>query len=329
MNKTILITGSLGFIGSHLSEFFLKKDFTIIGIDNLSNNYSQKLYKNNLNLLKKYNNFIFYKANILNKKKIFFIIKKCQPNFLIHCAAKVGVRESINNPALYNKINILGSQTLLEAIRLLGPKIKIILVSSSSVYGNNKIPFTEETKPQPLSPYGISKYQMEIKARQYSKSYNLSIIIVRAFSVYGPRGRTDMLPFLIIKNSITNKQFNIYGSNRNNRRDWTYVDDLVDAIDKIINMSRYSQFEVINIGRGQSIGIDDFIDYFLKELKKFKITSLKIKKTQKKEFESNFTLANIDKAKKILNFTPKVSYKEGINKTVKYFMENKTLYFDD
>lgn len=327
--KTIFVTGSLGFIGSHLSEFFLKNNYSIVGIDNLSNKYNLKVYKNNLNLLRAYKRFVFYKVNVLDQKKLIKLIKKHKPNYFIHCAAKVGVRESFKNPKLYDKVNVSGTQTLLEAIKQSCLKTRVILISSSSVYGNNKTPFSEKIKPKPLSYYGLSKYKMEKIAFMYYKNYHLPIVLVRAFSVYGPRGRTDMLPFLLIKKSLINKTLTIYGSNENNARDWTYITDFVDGIDKIIGKFSFKKFEIINIGRGQNIGINDFVNYFSSKLKLCGFPALKFKKTSKNIFEASNTLANIEKANKLLKFKPTVSYKEGINKTIIYFTKNKYLYFND
>lgn len=328
MNKTVLITGSLGFIGSHLSEFFLKKGFCVIGIDNLSNNYSKKVYKNNLNLLKHHKSFLFYKTDILNKKKISLITKRHKPDFLIHCAAKVGVRESINNPKLYNKVNITGTQILLEAIRLFSFKTKTIILSSSSVYGNNKTPFSENMKPKPLSPYGHSKYKMEITAKNYSEKYKLSIIIVRAFSVYGPGGRLDMLPFILFKKYFKHKPIKLYGSNEDNRRDWTYIDDVVDAISAIIRGGhRFNEYQIINVGSGHSVGIEDFINYFILKLSEYQNINLKIVKRPRQDIETSVTLADTKKIARMLKFKPKTFWKEGIDKTIKFFLKNKPLYF--
>lgn len=327
--KKIFITGSLGFIGTHLSEHFLKKKFSVIGIDNLSNNYSNKIYKNNLNLLKKHKKYTFYKTNILDKKRVYFLLKKYKPDFIIHCAAKVGVRNSIKKPLEYNNVNVIGTQTLLEGVRLLSPKTKTILISSSSVYGKQKtLPFSENMLPNPISPYGLSKYLMELIAKQYFELFKIKIIVIRAFSVYGPLGRSNMLPFLLINNYLKNKSINLYGTNKNNRRDWTYIEDFIDAISNIINNYRFNSFEIINIGYGQSVGIDDFAKYFILQLNEYVKKNLKVRKTERQKIETSITLSNIDKAKKMIGYFPKVSYKEGITRTIKYFIKNRSLYFD-
>ncbi len=328
--RTVLITGATRFIASHLSELFLKKNCAVIGVDNFSNNYSKKVHNNNLNILRKYDNFIFYKSDILSQKKTYSIIGKHRPDFLIHCAAKVGIRKSINNPLMYNKINVLGTQTVLEAIRKYSPKTKIILVSSSSIFGEQKkLPFSENFSPRPLSPYGLSKYLMEVLANYYFRTYKIPIVIVRAFSIYGPRGRTDMLPFLIINSYLRNRTLNLYGTNKNNKRDWTYIDDFVGVLNNVIDGYKFGNFEIFNIGRGHSVGIDDFTNYFILQLNKFMKKNIKIKRFEKQAFETSITLANIEKAKIKLRYNPKTSYKEGIIKTINYFLENKSLYFND
>lgn len=325
--KTILITGSLGFIGSHLLELFLKKNFYVIGIDNLSNNYSMKIYMNNLNILKSYKNFIFYKENILNRKKISYIVKKHKPGYVINCAAKVGVRNSIKNPYLYNKVNVLGSQNLLDCIRLYRLKTKTVLISSSSVYGDQKkLPFSEKMPSNPLSPYALSKNLMEAMAKQYAYLFQMPIVIIRAFSVYGPRGRCDMLPFMIFHNYIKNKPIIIYGSNKNNQRDWTYIDDFKEALFEIIKNDNFN-FKIYNIGSGKSVGIDDFVKYFILRLNKYYgYKKIKIKRLKRNKIETSITQADISEARKDLNYKPKVSYKIGINNTVKFLIQNQSIY---
>jgi len=326
--KKIFITGCLGFIGSHLSEYFLKKGYLVFGIDDLSNKYSSKLYQFTLNSLKKSKEFRFKKISILDTDTVNLFISQIKPDYFIHCAAKVGVRDSVDNPGLYYNINVKGTKNLLDAILKNDPKTKTILFSSSSVYGDNKIPFSENMKPKPLSPYGISKYQMEKLARQYVVKHNLNLVIIRAFSVFGPRGRVDMLPFLLFKHNLTGKPFTIFGTNENNLRDWTYIDDFVEGINKIIQKWP-KDFEVFNIGHGQSIGIEDFVKYYLSFLKKYSKNNLKIIHKPRKGIESSVTLADISKAEKMIGFTPKVSWKEGLKKTVKYFCKNQSLYFND
>lgn len=325
----ILITGCAGFIGSHLAESFLKKNFFTIGIDNLSNNYSKKVYYNNIEILNKFKSFKFCHEDILNKKRILTIFRKFEPHFVIHCAGKVGIRESINNPFLYYKINVLGTLNLLELIKKINQKCKIILFSSSSIYGSQKkIPFSETMLPQPISPYGLSKYFVEILGKWYSEKFKMKIVVVRPFSIYGPRGRTDMLPFLIFKNYFTNNPIIIYGSNYNNRRDWTYIDDLIEIINKIINNFDFN-FEIFNIGYGKDIGIDDFIKYFTLQLKKIKKKRLKKIRYKKNKFELSITLSDISKYKKKLNYTPKIPYTIGIKKTINFFIKNFSLYLND
>lgn len=140
---------------------------------------------------------------------------------------------------------------MLESIRLTNPKAKVILISSSSVYGNKKnFPLSENLILKPISPYALSKYLMERVAHQYSILFKIPIIIIRPFSIYGPRGRIDMLPFLIFKNYIKNKPLTIFGLNKNNRRDWTYIDDFTNAIFSLINNLNFKRFNIINIGYG-------------------------------------------------------------------------------
>jgi len=307
--KKVLITGAIGFIGSHISENLLEKKYQVIGIDNLSGFYTKKYYSDNLDVLKKYKSFTFHKLNLLDQKKVNLLIKKNGFNYVIHCAAKTNVRKSGKNPDEYLKNNVLGSQILFEAIRQYNLNSKIIVFSSSSVYGRQKkVPFEENMVPNPISPYSLSKYLMEQEAKYYSDIYKLPIVILRPFSIYGPRGRQDMLPSLLLKCIKTDTPFIQYGNNKNNQRDWTYIDDLVDVIVQIISKYDFKSYEVFNIGRSKPVGINSFIRLFGKLIDK----KIKINKKSTLDIEMSIVYADISKIKKWFNFKPKINLKCGL-----------------
>lgn len=324
MKRKILITGAAGFIGFHLSERFLSKDFYVIGIDNLSGHYPKSVYQDTLNLLEKHKKFYFQNINVLNEKEMFLLINKQKPDFLIHSAAKTGVQKSITNPLIYTKTNILGTQILLEALRLYSPKTKTILLSSSSVYGKqDNLPLTEKMTPHPISPYGFSKYCMELIAKQYHNLYKIPIVIIRPFSIYGPSGRLDMAPFLVIEAAENEKPFIKYGNNENNQRDWTYIDDFVDEITKIVENYPFRSFEIFNFGNGRPVGVDQFVSITKRLIKKYLNKNLKIIQKTMRDFEMRSNYASIKKAKKVLKYIPKIDFKEGFERFLQYYVQNR------
>lgn len=325
--KKILVTGVAGFIGSHICQKLLEHGFNIIGIDSLDDYYSPSLKEFNLSFLKSYKGFGFLEEDILNKDKIFALLKTEKIGFLIHCAAQAGARASFKQPLAYTVTNVLGTQTLLEAIRLYRPEIKSILLSSSSVYGiQEKVPFSEEMMLNPQSPYGVSKYIMELMAKQYYDFYKLPLVILRPFSVYGPRGRLDMAPFLIIKSAERDEIFVKYGTNKDNKRDWTYIDDLVDGVLKIIHLFDFSSFEIFNFGNSKPIGIDDFISLGRRMVGQYLKKDLKIVEKPRGKEELPITFADIGKAKRVLGYNPKTDLEKGLEKFFKFYAKHRSIY---
>lgn len=327
-----LITGAAGFIGSHISEMLLKDTKNkVFGLDNLNDYYAPKIKVQNLKVLKSNSAFKFIKTDLEDLKQTSKTLVDINPDIVIHCAARAGVRSSIHQPLLYTHTNILGTQNLLHSLKDLSSNVKVILLSSSSVYGEQKeAPFVETMIPSPTSPYGATKRAMEILAEQYFLHYGLQIAVVRPFSIYGPRGRVDMAPFLIIQAAEKNKTFFQFGTNENNKRDWTYIEDFAEGVIQLSQLDKYDSYEVYNLGNSQPIGIEDFITTSQKMLKKHLGTNLSVKKTDRGKEELPLTYANIEKAKKTFGYNPKISYEEGLEKLYKYYVENKKLYnFDN
>ena len=192
----ILVTGCAGFIGSHVSEYLLKRGDIVLGIDNLNDYYDVSRKMENLEILQKYSNFEFRKEDICETESI----SQWKPDKICHLASMAGVRYSIQNPKIYVKVNIEGFIHILEEARINNVK-QIVYASSSSVYGlNKKVPFSEEDKIETCnSPYATSKMAMELYAKTYHQLYNLNLIGLRFFTVYGPRGRPDMAPYKFLK----------------------------------------------------------------------------------------------------------------------------------
>lgn len=319
--KIILISGVAGFIGSHLAQYFLEKKYQVFGFDNLSNPYTKKYYQNNLKLLNTFSGFNFKKIDLFDLKSLKKFAGKTKIDYLIHAAAKTGIAESFKQREEYFRVNIKGTILLVNLISKLNNKCKIIIMSSSSVYGNQKrLPINENVPLQPISPYGESKRQMEKEVAHLAYQKKLNITIVRPFSIYGPRGRRNMAPYLLYQAIKNQQSFTIFGNNNTNQRDWTYIDDFVNGITQIVKKG-INGFTIFNLGTGFPIGIEDFVNQatiFFPDKSKVNI----IKKPHR-NFEINITWADINKARKIFCFRPKTKFAEGILKTYRAFSHEK------
>ena len=327
----ILITGSSGFIGFHVSKRLLDKGFKIVGYDSMNNYYDINLKRSRLNILKKYKNFSFQKGYIENEKLLYKKVSKFKPKVIIHLAAQAGVRYSIENPDIYLKTNILGTFNVIKAANKI--KVKhLIIGSSSSVYGaNKKFPFREIDKTDhQVSVYAATKKSTESLAHSYSSLWKLPITMLRFFTVYGPWGRPDMAYFKFTKKILSQKKIDIYNKGKM-YRDYTYIDDIVDGICKLLNkapskkqinkfkndsLSPVAPFRILNIGNTKKISLINFINTLEKELKK------KIKKNylpmQKGDVHS--TLSDSTLLKKITGYNPKTNYKNGIRKFITWYL---------
>jgi len=328
----ILITGSSGFIGFHLSKFLLEKGNTIHGVDSMNNYYDVNLKEARLKILLKYKKFSFSKIKLENNKKIENVFIRFKPQIVIHLAAQAGVRYSIDKPRVYLKSNIDGTFNVIES----SYKIKVkhlIMASSSSVYGaNKKIPFKEIDKTETqLSIYASTKKSNESMAHSYSNIWNIPITMLRFFTVYGPWGRPDMALFKFTKGIIENKKIDIY-NNGKMYRDFTYIDDIVNGIDLLINkppslkhrkkykndsLSSVAPFRVLNIGNTKKVYLLNFIKEIEKELGKKAIKNyMPLQKGDVKQ-----TLSDTSLLKSITKYNPKTNYKIGIKKFIHWYLK--------
>ncbi len=332
MKKNILITGSAGFIGFHLTKLLLEKNYNIIGIDALTDYYDVKLKKERLKILKKSKNFHFFKIKLENKTQINKIFKRYRPVGIIHLAAQAGVRHSIEHPEDYISTNIIGTFNILESCRNFKPK-HILIASTSSVYGaNDKIPFKETDKADDqVSIYAATKKSTEVLGHSYSYNFSLPITFFRFFTVYGPWGRPDMALFLFTKNILENKKINVFNYGKM-YRDYTYVEDLVKSIQLLINkppkivkrnkingdsISPVAPFRIINIGNSKKVQLIEFIKILEKELgKKAKINLMPM---QQGDVEKTF--ADTTLLKKLTGYKGKTNIKIGIKHFVKWYKE--------
>ena len=313
--KRILLTGCCGFIGWKTGEKLLQKGFQVFGIDDLNDYYDVKLKEWRLSNLKEYPNFEFKRMDICEKEKLKKVVKNFLPDIIINLAARAGVRASIKNPEAYFRTNTLGTLNLLEISKNTGIK-KFILASTSSLYADQKMPFSESLPVnQPISPYAASKKAAEVLCYTYHYLYGIDITIFRYFTVYGPCGRPDMSIFKFIKLIDEGENITVYGDG-NQSRDFTYVDDIAEGTIMGINLTG---FEIINLGGNKPYRLNHAISLIEKNLgKKAKIEYKPFHKADMKA-----TWADISKAKKLLNWQPKIDLKVGIERTCKWYIENK------
>jgi len=313
--KKVLVTGSAGFIGMHLCLKLLKT-FQVVGIDNINNYYDIKLKQSRLKILKNNKKFIFYKSDINNFKYIYEIFKKVKPDVVINLAAQAGVRYSLKHPRKYLSTNINGFFNILECCRIFKVK-KLLYSSSSSVYGSQiSGPFKESSNTdRPLSIYAATKKSNELMANVYNHLYDTKCIGLRFFTVYGPWGRPDMALFSFVKSIIKKNIIKIYGKGKL-RRDFTYIDDIVDQVEKIIKLDlKFYNNQILNMGGGKPMKLMNFIKIIEKHLSiKAKIKFIRTPKTDVK-----FTYADPSRLQKLTKLNFKTDINNGIFNFVKWY----------
>ena len=312
----IIVTGAAGFIGFHLSLKLIKSGFNVIGIDNINEYYDIELKKNRIKQLKKYKNFVFKKIDI-NNLGLKNYLKKNKIKIIVHLAAQAGVRYSIQHPELYFESNLKGFFNILEISRFL--KIKhLVFASTSSVYGNNKnFPLKEEyNTDKPLSFYAATKKSNEVLAHSYSNIYKLPITGLRFFTVYGPYGRPDMALYLFTKKILNNSKLALFNNGRH-ERDFTYIDDVTDGIiGAIKNPSRESvPFRIFNLGSDNPRKLKSYLKLIENNLSK----KGSIKKLPLQKGDVIKTHASIDRAKKYIKYSPKITIDIGIKKFIEWY----------
>lgn len=308
----IVVTGGAGFIGSTLIERLLRDKHRVVCIDNFDPYYDPNIKKKNIRDLQKNSLLTFVRGDIRKKSSLSSILKKYTPETIIHLAAKVGVRASILYPREYMETNLGATRYVLDS--MVAHSIpNIIFASSSSVYGNSSnILFSERNICEPISPYGVSKYEAEKLIAQYKKKYNFHATILRFFTVYGPKGRPDMAPYLFVDRISKGKPITKFGTGES-KRDYTYVDDIVDGIVRAIH-KKYT-FEIMNLGSGRPISLNRFIHLAEKLITKQAI----IQESSIQPGELSLTHADIRRAKKLLGYKPKVKIEEGLHRLIRWY----------
>ena len=327
----ILVTGAAGFIGFHLTKRLLTVDINVIGVDNINDYYDVNLKNNRLKILKENPDFEFHKLDLSNKEKLNQLFKDRTIDIVINLAAQAGVRYSIENPDSYVNSNLVGFVNILEVCRQNNVK-HLIYASSSSVYGaNTNIPFsTKDPVDHPVSLYAATKKSNELMAHTYSHLYNIPTTGLRFFTVYGPWGRPDMAYYSFTKNIIEEKTIKVF-NNGDMRRDFTYIDDIVEGIIRLLDKppvyntgwdrahpvpsSSYAPYKIYNIGNNKPIKLMDFIITLEKLIgKKAKIEFLPMQPGDVKE-----TYADIADLHADVGFYPSTTIEEGLTHFVNWY----------
>lgn len=328
-SKTYLITGAAGFIGYYLSRRLLEEGCQVIGIDNVNDYYDVNLKYTRLNQLEPYEKFTFIRADISDKDMVMKTFEEYKPNVVVNLAAQAGVRYSIENPDVYIQSNIIGFYNILEACRY-NPVDHLVYASSSSVYGaNKKVPFEEtDFVDNPVSLYASTKKSNELMAHTYSHLYKIPATGLRFFTVYGPMGRPDMAYFGFTDKHFAGEPIKIFnnGDFENDLyRDFTFIDDIVEGIERLLSNPPEGdvQHKVFNIGNNSPEKLMVFIETLEKALGRTLGKEVQFEKIFEpiKPGDVPATYASTDQLQKAVSFKPETSIEEGLQKFADWYVD--------
>ena len=312
----ILVTGVAGFIGSHLCEKLLEGGHNLVGFDNFDSFYERSVKENNLKTSISNGSFKLVEGDITNTEAVKKLFSEQSFDLVVHLAAKAGVRSSIKEPIIYNKVNVFGTLNILEMMKKNEVK-RLVFASSSSVYGNSPdVPYKETMNVNnPISPYAATKIAAELLCRNYWHLYNISATCLRFFTVYGPRQRPEMAIAKFVKQAYNGDTISIYGDG-SSRRDFTYIDDIIQGV--VASVESDLGFEIINLGESETIDLITLI----KLIGELTDCDIKTEHSPMQPGDVDTTYANIDKAKQLLDYSPVTSVREGLNKYIEWFKSN-------
>ncbi len=312
----MLVTGCAGFIGSKVSVLLKENGYQVTGVDSLSDAYDVRMKEWRGEHMLSANDIDWVKTDITDRESVANLISDLKPDAVINLAARAGVRQSIDNPWVYYETNVIGTLNLLEACKVSRVR-RFLLASSSSVYGNNAMPFVEDTNINSLmSPYASSKKAAEDLCKLYSQLFDFDMTIFRFFTVYGPAGRPDMSLFRFVKWIIEEEPLQLNGDGMQ-QRDFTHVEDVARGV--LAGLDGVPGFEIINLGSDRPVELNSVI---------FEIESAVAKTAiiDRKAFPSTdvmATWADISRARELLNWKPEVDLKSGVATVVDWYMENR------
>ena len=311
-----LVTGGVGFIGSHVCERLLEAGHAVCALDDLNDFYDPAIKQSTLRELQsRAQSFSFVHADITNRGEVDEIFGSMAFDQIIHLAARAGVRPSLENPALYQRVNVEGTVNVLEAARERGVK-KITIASSSSVYGvNSKVPFSEADPIfNAISPYAASKLGCEALGHVYNHVYGMDVCMLRFFTVYGPRQRPDLAIHKFARLMQSGQPIPVFGDG-NTSRDYTYVDDTVDGV--MAATEKEFGYEIINLGESQTVEPDRLIEL----LEQAMGVKAEINRQPAQPGDVPITFANIEKAQRLLGYNPQVKIEDGIPRFIEWFRQ--------
>lgn len=312
--KKVLVTGAAGFIGSYVSQALLERGDVVVGVDNLNDYYPVAFKQANLALLAKHPRFSFVEGDLSDRSLVESLYASHAFTHVAHLAARAGVRPSIADPFLYQQANIEATLNLLQCAVGKGVE-NFVVTSSSSVYGNSQaIPFREgdTATDRPISPYAATKKATEVLSYTYHSLYSLNINVVRPFTVYGPRGRPDMAPWLFIESALCGRVIKKFGDG-STRRDYTYIDDFtrgfVNALDRVFG------YEIFNLGNSATVSLNEALDIVRAVTGK----ELVIEQLPQQPGDVEITNAEISKARKLLDYDPTTPFHQGMEKLCQWY----------
>lgn len=339
MSKTVFITGASGFIGSNLAKRILatEPDTKVIGLDNMNDYYDVRIKEARLAELQKFENYTFIKGNLADKALINSIFEQYHPNIVVNLGAQAGVRYSITNPDAYIESNMIGFYNILEACRHY-PVEHLVYASSSSVYGSNKkVPYSTDDKvDNPVSLYAATKKSNELMAHAYSKLYNIPSTGLRFFTVYGPAGRPDMAYFGFTNKLVNGETIKIFNYG-NCKRDFTYVDDIVEGVVRVMKKSPEKKngedglpippYAIYNIGNSNPENLLDFVQILSEELVRAGVLPADYDFEAHKELvpmqpgDVPVTYADTSALERDFGFKPHTPLREGLRKFAEWYKE--------
>ncbi len=315
MSKHVLITGGAGFIGSTLATQLIEEGCRVTAIDNFDPFYPRQLKERNIATLLQELDFTLLEVDILDVKKMKSVIRG-PVDAIVHIAAKAGVHASIQDPVNTQQVNVVGTQCMLEIAKDLGVE-QFVFASSSSVYGvNPNVPWSEDDKLLlPISPYASSKLSCEMLGHVYSSLYNIRFLSLRFFTVFGPKQRPDLAIYKFARMIMEGEEITQYGDG-SSKRDYTYIADIVAGVRSAIDYNE-SKYEIINLGNNRTVSLSEMISTIADVFGK----KANIKELPMQPGDVQITYADVSKAKNLLGYEAKTSFREGIEKFKDWYLE--------
>jgi UDP-glucuronate 4-epimerase len=313
-SDVILLTGAGGFIGSHTAEALLASGATVVGLENFDSFYDPAIKHRNIDELRAHpqaGNFTLVESDLCDIPSVDALFEKHQFTGVIHLAARAGVRPSIAEPSLYAKVNVEGTNTLLEAARRTQSVTRFVLASSSSVYGNNeKVPFAEtDDVNEPISPYAATKRACELISHTFHHLYGMPIACLRFFTVYGPRQRPDLAISKFMRLISSGEPIPMFGNGQTSR-DYTFIEDIVAGVLASYDRIPEYGFRIWNLGGNEPVTLDDMIGTIERVIGQ----SAALDHQPAQMGDVNRTFADLTRSAAELDYAPKVSFQEGVRR---------------